>query len=151
MQAASPPMEMARLYSITGTGEDALRWLAIIIIIVSGLSIFISLFNSLKERQYELALMRVMGASRLKIFLLVILEGIILAVIGFFLGLALSHLGMSILAGYMEESYQYSFSNAILKEEYYLLAAAIAVGFIAAVIPAIKASTTDISTTLATK
>lgn len=149
MMAASPAMETARLYQLTGNGIDVLRMLAIIIITVSGLSIFISLFNSLKERQYELALMRVMGATPLRLFFLVILEGVILAILGYIIGIGLSHLAMYLLEASLEESYQYDFSSTLfLVEEWYLLAGAIALGFIAALIPAIRASRMDISTTL---
>ncbi|MFT5833987.1 MAG: putative ABC transport system permease protein [Cognaticolwellia sp.] len=151
MMAASPAMETARLYELTGNGVDVLRILAIIIIIVSGLSIFISLFNSLKERQYELALMRVMGATPIRLFFLVILEGIILAILGYIIGIGLSHLAMFLLETSLEESYQYDFSSTLfLTEEWYLLAGALTLGFIAALIPAIRASRTDISTTLTT-
>jgi len=126
-----------------------LRILAIIIIVVSGLSIFISLFSSLKERQYELALMRVMGATPLRLFVLVILEGLILAILGYLIGIGLSHLAMYLLETSLEESYQYDFSSSLfLNEEWYLLAGALVLGFIAALIPAIRASRTDISTTL---
>jgi putative ABC transport system permease protein len=102
MMAASPAMETARLYQITGVGEEALRMLAMVIIVVSGLSIFIALFNSLKERQYELALMRVMGATPLRLFVLVILEGVILAILGYLIGLALSHFAMYLLETRLE-------------------------------------------------
>ncbi len=152
MMAASPAMETARLYQITGTGEDALKALALAIIIVSGISIFISLFNSLKERQYELALMRVMGATPIRLFVLVILEGLILAIIGSLIGIGISHIAMYFLEQPLEESYQYDFSSTIfLIEEAYLLVGAVALGFLAALIPAISASRTDISTTLGNK
>ncbi len=149
LMAASPPIEINKLYDNMGVGIDALRVLALVIVVVSGLSIFISLFSSLKERKYELALMRTMGASRTTLFLLIILEGLLLAVMGYLIGIALSHIGMEILARVMEESYRYTFSGSLfLKEELILLGGALAIGFIAAVIPAIQASKTDISTTL---
>lgn len=149
MMAASPAMETARLYDLTGNAIDVLKILAIIIVVVSGLSIFISLFSSLKERQYELALMRVMGATPSRLFFLVILEGIILSILGYIIGIGLSHFAMFMLEGSLEESYQYDFSSTLfLTEEWYLLIGAVALGFIAALIPAVRASRTDISTTL---
>ncbi len=147
--AASPPIEINKLYDNMGVGIDALRILAFVIVVVSGLSIFISLFSSLKERKYELALMRTMGASRSFLFILIILEGLLLAGMGYLLGIALSHIGMEVMAGAMKESYRYTFSGFVfLKEELILLAGALGIGFVAAVIPAIQASRTDISTTL---
>jgi len=149
MQAATPAIEMNRLYSMMGVGTDALRTLAMIIVFVSGLSIFISLFSSLKERKYELSLMRVMGATRMKLLILIILEGLLLAILGFIIGIALSHFGMNILANYMESSYKYSFTGwMFLKEEIWLLAGALLIGFIAAIIPAVQAYNTDITETL---
>ena len=149
MIAASPAIEINRLYANMGVGINGLTYLAYLITFVSALSIFISLFSSLKDRKYELALMRVMGASRGKIFGLILVEGLILAVLGCFLGLILSHVGMHILAGYMKESYRYTFSGmTFLKQEYFLIAGALLLGIIAAFIPAVQASRTDISETL---
>ncbi len=149
LQAATPAIEINRLYSLMNTGEQALRILAFVIIFVSGLSIFISLFASLRDRRYELALMRVMGAHRMKLFSLIIMEGLVLAIVGFFVGIILSHLGMQFFAGAMEEAYRYDFTGAmVLKEELYLLGGALVIGFLAAVLPAIQASKTDISDTL---
>ena len=150
MQAATPAIEINRLYALMGTGTKALRWLAIVIIIVSGLSIFISLYNSLKERRYELALMRVMGASRGRLLALIILEGLLLAVLGYLLGMVLSHGSMYLLADQMKETYQYSFSWAnFLIEEAYLLGGALLIGLVAALIPALQVQGIDISETLA--
>lgn len=149
MQAAKPAWELNRLYSMMGVGEDFLRRLALAIVLVSAFSIFISLFSSLKDRKYELALMRVMGASRGKLFTLIILEGLILAVIGYVIGIALSHISMEVLAGQMQDSYKYSFTGkTFLTEEWYLLAGALLVGLVAALIPAFQAFRTNISETL---
>ncbi|HMQ49999.1 MAG TPA: ABC transporter permease [Saprospiraceae bacterium] len=149
MQAATPAIEINRLFNLMGTGEQALRILAIVIIFVSGLSIFISLYSSLKERKYELALMRVMGASRGHLFSLIILEGVLLALLGFAIGMVLSHGGMSLLAAKMEAAYRYSFQAWVfLQEEVWLLIGAVVIGFVAAILPAIQASSTDIADTL---
>ncbi len=149
MQAATPAIEINRLHLMMGVGLNALRALALLIVFVSGLSIFISLFNSLKDRKYELALIRVMGASKWKLFALVIMEGLILATLGYLFGMLLSHVGMSFLADHMKDAYRYSFTGwTFLKEEVYLFVAALFIGIIAAIIPAYQASKTDIAETL---
>ena len=149
LQAATPAIEIARLYTLMGTGEQVLRLLAAVIIFVAGLSIFISLYSSLKERKYELALMRVMGAAQKKLFFLLITEGILLALMGFVIGTILSHLGMQLLASFMKDTYRYSFTAfQFLPQEWFLLIGGLLFGFIAAVIPAVQASRTDISETL---
>jgi putative ABC transport system permease protein len=149
LQAATPAIEITRLFDLMSSGEQALRILAIVIIFVSGLSIFISLFSSLKDRKYELALMRVMGATPRTLFLLIVLEGLLLALLGYLVGILLSHGGMQVFASVMESSYRYDFSGfSFLSEELYLLIGAVLVGFIAAVIPAAQAAKTDISETM---
>ncbi|GLR18507.1 ABC transporter permease [Portibacter lacus] len=149
MMAASPVYEINRLYSMIGIGVETLRYLALILIIVSALSIFISLFNSLKERKYELAVMRVLGSGRTRLFSLILMEGLLIAIIGTILGLAIAHIGMYFVANGMEGSYKYSFSGLrFFKEEAYLALGALAIGILAAVIPAIKAAKTNIHETL---
>lgn len=152
LQAASPAFEINRLYAMIGTGTNAIRWLAILIAIVSGISIFISLYKSLKERKYELALMRVMGGSKSKLFSLIVLEGILLALIGYVIGIALSHMAMELMANYLSADYRYSFTGWMwLKEEWLLLLLSLGIGFVSALIPAIEASSTDIHQTLSVK
>jgi len=149
-QAATPAIEINRLYTLLGVGEEALKAMALLIIFVSGLSIFISLFSSLKERKYELAVMRTLGARPGFLFQLIIFEGIIIAVLGYFCGIALSHGSMVLLADFLEKSYKYDFSAAIfLKEEIYIFGASLVIGIVAAIIPAFQASKTDIHATLA--
>ena len=146
---AKPAIELQRLLEMTGVGMELLTGLALIIIIISAFSMFISLYSSLKERRYEIALMRVMGAPRFKLFSMIILEGLLVAVIGFCLGTALSHLGMELMASNLEESYQYTFTGLIfLQEEIGLAAGALGIGFLAALLPAIQAYKTNISNTL---
>lgn len=152
MQAASPAIEINRLYNMIGVGTDALRSLAILIAIVSALSIFISLFKSMRERKYELALIRVLGAGRFKVFALIILEGLILAVIGFAIGTVLSHVGMELVAKHLKADFRYSFTGwKWLSEEWMVFGVALVLGFVAAVIPAIQAAKTDINKTLSEK
>ncbi len=149
-QAATPAIEINRLYTLLGVGEEALKALAMLIIFVSGLSIFISLFSSLRERKYELAVMRTLGARPGFLFQLIIFEGIVIAVLGFLCGIALSHGSMIILADFLEKSYRYDFSASLfLMEEIYLFGGSLIIGIIAAIIPAFQASKTDIHATLA--
>jgi putative ABC transport system permease protein len=149
-QAATPAIEINRLYTLLGVGEEALKGMALLIIFVSGLSIFISLFSSLRERKYELAVMRTLGARPGFLFQLIVFEGMVIAVLGFLCGIALSHGSMILLADFLEKSYRYDFSAAIfLKEEIYLFGGSLIIGIIAAIIPAFQASKTDIHATLA--
>lgn len=150
MLAASPSYQIDTLYATMGPGENILRILGQVIVLVSIFSIFISLYTSLDERRRELALMRSMGAGRTTLFGLLLTEGILLAFGGAVLGLLLSHLALFLIARFVSEAYRYDFAAFfLLKSELWLLLAALAVGIIAAALPAWRAANTDVHSTLA--
>ena len=149
LQAATPAIEISRIRDQFSRGEQILRLLAIVIIVVSGISVFISLFTSLRDRRYELALMRSMGGGRDTVFGLILFEGLLLGFLGFIVGIVLGHLIMQMIGSSLESSYGYNFSGwQWMKQEWLLLLAALLIGFLAALIPALQASKTDIADTL---
>ncbi len=99
MQAASPAQESTRLFSLIGVGVDTLQWFAVLIMLIAAISVFVNLYNSLKERSYDLAIMRPLGASRGKLFLIIITEGIILTLAGTIIGVLLGHLALEFIGG----------------------------------------------------
>lgn len=146
LQAASPSFEISRLFELLGVGVKVIQGLAIIIIVIAGLGIFIALFNSLKERKYDLAVMRTLGASSGQLFLHIVLEGVILTFLGAVLGIAIGHLFLTILVMQNEQGVLGGLTAAVfLKEEFLILAFAIGVGFIVSLIPAWTAYQTDIA------
>jgi putative ABC transport system permease protein len=150
MQAALPSIEINRLFSLLGIGIETLRALAMIIISIAAISVLISLYNSLKERKYEMALMLSMGATRTRLFLMLLIEGLSLAVIGYFAGITLSRLGLWLFSRQAEQDFHYSLKSfTILPEEIYLFFAALAVGAIAAALPSLGIYKLNISRTLA--
>lgn len=150
MQAASPSFEAARLFSILGVGVEALMGFSYVLIFISALSIFIALYNSLKERQYDLAIMRSMGASKGKLFTATIMEGTTLTLLGSLLGLMLGHGVLYLFTVIVEESGRAGISASIFyKEELYLLIGSVVLGITCSLIPAWQAYRTDIHKVLA--
>lgn len=152
LQAANPAIEINRLYLLMGVGIDALQALAILIMIVSGLSVFISMLNALKQRRYELALMRVMGASKSKLLVLILLEGVLIAIVGYAVGALIGHSAVGLLSGFMQDAYKYALDPFVyLSQELILLLSCVGIGMLAALLPAIQAYNTDIASTLTQK
>ncbi len=145
MQAASPAIEMNRLISMLGMGLNTLRLLAWIIILISALNIFIYLLNIFNQSIYEIALLRLAGASRLKVVSLLYAQGIILAVSGWFIGIIVSYLIWAYLPQFELGSY---FDYGVFYKELILLVFCTGVGLLAAFIPAIKAYKNNLHFTL---
>lgn len=151
MQAVSPAFEINRLFGLFGIGVTALQYLAYGIMLISGISIFIALYTSLKEREPEFALLRVNGARRFQLLQIVMIESILLCVVGFVFGSITGRLALSMLSNASEADFKMSFDPYIFlwQKEGILLVITLLVGSIAALIPAIKAYNLNISKTLA--
>ena len=150
LQAAVPSYEISRLFKLFGFGIETLSYLAYIIIIVSGFSLFINLFNSMSERKYEMALIRTLGASRFQLSTMIIFESLILTILGFILGLLFSRFGVMFVSSLMEESLNYNINSfKVLSEEYWLLGLCVLIGLVSSLIPAIQVYKMNISKILA--
>lgn len=149
MQAALPAIEINRLHSLMGVGFTTLQIIGMVIMCIAALSVFISLLNSLKERKYELALMRSLGASPFKLFGLIVQESLLLCLAGYALGIILGRVGIMLLSSFGEDQFQFSVSQSGIAEvEIWLLPLTLGIGLVAALIPAIRAYRSDISSIL---
>jgi putative ABC transport system permease protein len=149
MQLADPAIEMNRLTQGFGIGISAMKAIAIVIMVLSFISVFISLYNSLKERKYELALLRTMGGSKATLFRLILQEGLILVIIGYIIGALLSRVWLVILSNSLEDNFHYELNEmGITSGEIVLLGVTLLVGMVASLLPALRALKMDISKTL---
>jgi len=150
MQVASPAIEINRLFTLFGFGLDALQYLAYGIMLISGISIFIALYNRLKERKYEFALMRIGGAKRGQLLSLVLFESLLLCVVGFVLGTVVGRLALVFISNSTAQEYKMEFNPFVFiwEKEGILFLITIFVGILAAIIPAVKAYKLNISKTL---
>ena len=149
MQIALPAIEVNRLTQNFGLGLGTLRTIALLIMALSFASIFISVYDSLLARRYELALMRTMGSTARGLYGSLLLEGGLLSLGGVLLGAVVSRVGIALLATLVEDKFRYDLNAlAILPSEWLLAAAALAVGLLAAAIPGLRALRLDISRTL---
>jgi putative ABC transport system permease protein len=150
LQAASPAYESARLFRMLGVGIDVLRAFGAILVLVAGLSVFIALLNALEDRRYDLAVMRMLGASPAKLMGLMLAEGVALALAGGIAGLVLGHLLTEALGWSLKAAQQAAVTGwAWNPGEWWLLALALAVGVAASLLPAWRAYRTDVAPVLA--
>jgi len=149
MQLALPAIEINRMNENFGIGMSVVKAVAVLIMVISFLSVFISLFNALRERQYELAILRTLGGRRIQLFILILLEGFFMVALGLIIGLVLSRLGITMLSDMAKDSFHDEFNAMIfLPQEYYLVGITLGLGVVASLLPALRAFFMDISKTL---
>jgi putative ABC transport system permease protein len=150
LQAASPAFESARLFRLVGFGLDAMRVLAGVLVAGAALGLFVALWNAMRERRYDLAIMRTLGASRLRLLAAVLLEGVALALAGALGGLLLGHLSAELLGWSSETLRELGVTGRILLAgELWIVALALATGALAALLPAVLAYRLDVAEVLA--
>lgn len=151
LMPAVPAVEINRMFSLLGIGASVLIYIGAGIMLLSGFSIFVTLFNALKERKYEVALLRATGTSRGKIVLLLLAEALMLGIAGVISGIALGRLLLWLMSHYLARGYKmdFHFAVALLPGELVLIVIAILLTTLAALLPALKAGYINISKTLA--
>jgi putative ABC transport system permease protein len=149
MQAALPSIEVNRLFELFGIGIATLRIVAIAIMLLGGVSVFVSMLSALKERAYEMALIRSMGASRLQVFTMILTEAVMLGIVGTLLGLLISRSGIAFLNGYANQQFGIAVDIwHLVSAEYILGLVTIIICIFAAIIPAIRIMRLDVSKVL---
>ncbi len=149
MQAASPAFEIARLTSFMGTGTETLKYFAWFLIILAGLGIFAGLYNAMNERRYDLALMRSFGARPGKLFSLMMTESLIVSLISVIVGIGIGHLLVEGIALWLANTKHIHMTGRLfLSDEAWLIPLSLAVGGLAALLPAVRVYRIDIFKTL---
>ena len=145
MQAAAPAVEVSRLLRMVGVGSEVLRGFGAVLLFTAALSVFIALWNAVRERRADLAMLRMLGARPAKVAALLLCEAWWLALLASALGLAAGH-GLTALVGTMLEAQRsLPVSGRLwLPAEAWIPAAALAVATVAALIPAVMAYRVDV-------
>ncbi len=150
LQAVAPAEEVTKLFEgIVGNIQWILLFLAILIVIVAGIGILVSIYNSMSDRRHEIAIMRALGARRVTVMMIVLCESILLALGGGAIGVLLGHGLTGALApviaqqtGVVVSPLQFQTSELVLIPGLILLATV--VGYL----PAVVAYRTDVAQSL---
>jgi len=140
LQAAAPALEITRLLRMVGVGADVLRGFGAVLLLTAALSVFIALWNAVRERRADLALLRMLGASPARLAGLLLCEALWLAVLASVLGLLVGH-GLTGLLGYLLQAEQSLPLTGWLwlGVEAWVPALALGVAVLAALLPALSA------------
>ncbi|MGI9429081.1 MAG: ABC transporter permease [Bythopirellula sp.] len=137
------------LDNIIGPVQVVLFVLTILIIIVAGISILVSIYNSMSERSHDIAVMRALGASRNAVMFIILVESILLSLLGGIVGVLLGHAVIGLVspmieahAGIVLKFWQFNWQESLLIPG--LVVFASLVGFL----PALTAYRTDVGRAL---
>jgi putative ABC transport system permease protein len=146
-QAVNPIDQIRRLLdNLVGNIRTMLLVMTALIIIVSGVGIFVSIYNSMADRKREIAIMRALGARRRTVFSIIIAEAVLLCLGGGLLGLLLGH-GMVFVAGPIVEAR----SDVLIdpwffeKQEMLILPGLLILAIVVGLVPGITAYRSDVA------
>jgi len=152
MQAAAPAVEITRLLRMVGVGTDVLRGFGAVLLLTAGLSVFIALWNAVRERRADLAMLRMLGAPPAKVAGLVLCEALLLAAMATALGLLGGHVLATLVGGWLQAERSLPLTGWLwLPFEYWLPLLAALVATVAAALPAWEAYRLDVTTLLNTR
>ena len=110
-----------------------------------GLAIFAALYNAVRSREGDLALLRVMGASRSFVFSTILVEGLIIAALGAVVGLLFAHMLLWGAIGIYPSVSEAGFAaSRFYFEELMVAAGVIIIGAVASALPALRVYRTSL-------
>ncbi|MBI1314067.1 FtsX-like permease family protein [bacterium] len=148
--AVNPIRPMARfLDNFVGSIRTVLLFLTALIVVVAGVGIFVSIYNSMADRRREIAIMRALGAQRVTVMLIILGESLLLCLSGGLLGFTLGH-GLVFVAAPFIESRAGILVNPFKFEllEIALLPMLLVMAILAGVLPGLAAYRTDVASSL---
>lgn len=151
MQAVHPAKEISDLLDgMVGNVQLVLLILAVLVVVVAGISILVSIYNSMNDRRHEIAIMRALGASRLTVMLVILMESILLSLGGGAVGLVLAHGLVGLLGPLISDQTGVVVSALHFQAtELFLIPLLIVVASVVGYWPAVVAYRTDVAKALA--
>lgn len=149
LQAAVPAFEAARLLAVVGVGIDALRFFGVLLMGAAALSVLVALTNALTDRRADLALMRVLGATRGLLVRALVLEALLLTCVGLVVGMAMGHGLVELVGRLVPQADAVGLTGRLVaRGELWLIPAALGLALLATALPAVRAYRSDLVGTL---
>lgn len=140
LTAIIPGAALQELWGLVGVAETALTVVSAMVVATALLGMVTMILTTLNERRREMAILRSCGARPATILGMLAMEGGILTLVGVALGTLLLYTALIILQPVIDRIYGLHLSIAAPRpEEWLKLGAIVAAGFIAALLPAIRA------------
>lgn len=99
---ASPSKQIEQLFRIVSNIDQVFLGLAAVVLLSSGVGIMLALYNSMAQRRRQIAVLRVLGASRSRVLGLILTESAVLGLLGAITGVAVAFVGNQAVAAIMK-------------------------------------------------
>ena len=121
-----------------------------LVTVVAAASIMTTIYNSVAARRREIAILRALGATRVRILSLITFEAALVGLVGGVAGAIVGHLLSAGGSVYMERTVGEGIHWVLFDwREVGYLVAVVVMAFLAGLVPALKAYTTPVATNLA--
>lgn len=111
-----------------------------LVMLVAGVSILVSIYNSVSARMREIAILRALGATRIRILTLICAEAALVGLVGSLLGLVVGHLVGAVESYYFNLTIGQSIDWVrVSGQEWDVILLAVAIAALAGLVPAMKA------------
>jgi putative ABC transport system permease protein len=146
---ASPSQQVNTLFTIVSNIDEIFIGMAAVVMVASGIAIMLALYNSMEQRRRQIAVLRVLGSSRARIFGLIVTESAIIGLLGAALGIVLALVGNQIVASIMKQRLNLVIDTRIpLIALLAVIVATILIASLAGIIPAVMAYRTPVARNL---
>ncbi len=139
-QLIRPEEVLPKLFNIIGWVDRVLLAIAAMVTVLGTVFLFVSLISALRERRRDIALMRSLGATRMTVFGLMLIESASIAIVGAALGCLLGHLIVGIGAYFIRVETGVALeAGYIALAEWFVLPGALVLGILTGILPAVQA------------
>jgi putative ABC transport system permease protein len=149
--AVMPVREVTVLFEgLVGNLQLLLLGLAILVVVVAGIGIMVSIYNTMNDRRRDIAVMRALGAGKQTVMIVILFESLLLSLGGGLAGLVLGHGLIALLNPLIIDQTGVSIGLLQFQQgELALVPGLIVLATVAGIVPALAAYRTDVSKALA--
>ncbi len=142
---ANPASTVGGLFKIVSNIDQVLLAMAIAVMFSSGISILVALYNTMEQRRRQIAVLRVLGASKMRVFNLVLTESAIIGLLGGFVGIAIALAAGTVVSGILQARVGIVVNPSLPVDGYLMIVlATLALSCVAGIIPAVVAYRTAV-------
>jgi putative ABC transport system permease protein len=114
LTAILPGVALSELWQMMGILENTLRLISWLILIAALLGLSAMMLASIREREHEIHLLRVIGAPPVFLFLLIEMEALLICLLSIFLAISGLYLSLRLSSAFLASNFSLHMSHSLL-------------------------------------